>query len=109
MEQSFTRQQLYELVWKEPIQSLAPNFGLSDRGLAKLCERHAIPTPPRCYWAKRQAGHKVAKIPLIELDGARVKDTHAIAHFTAKVDAHPTQTRQPTQRQVSPFETWRTC
>jgi hypothetical protein len=54
--QPFTRQQLYELVWTEPVEKLAGKFGLSDRGLAKLCERHAIPTPPRGYWARKQAG-----------------------------------------------------
>ncbi len=87
--QSFTRKQLYELVWKEPIQILAPKFGLSDRGLAKLCERHSIPTPPRGYWAKKQAGHKVTKIPLIELEGARIKETHAIAQFAPAATKSP--------------------
>lgn len=56
------------------------------RGLATLCERHGIPTPLRGCWARKQAGHKVAKAPLIELEGAR--DTHVIAHFArAKPDA----------------------
>ena len=89
---SFTRKQLYELVWKEPIQVIAPKFGLSDRGLAKLCERHAIPTPPRGYWAKRQAGHKVPKAPLIELEGSRIKDTHTIARFAAVSPRNQTDT-----------------
>lgn len=69
--QTFSRRQLYDLVWKEPIQLLAPRFGLSDRGLGKLCERHSVPTPPRGYWAKKQAGHRVACAPLIELEGVR--------------------------------------
>lgn len=43
---------------------LCDEFGLSDRGLAKICERHAIPTPPRGYWAKREAGRKVRQTPL---------------------------------------------
>lgn len=79
--QSFTRQKLYELVWTAPVEKLAPRFGLSDRGLAKLCERHAIPTPPRGYWARKQAGQKVVKAPLIQLDGSRVRDDYAIARF----------------------------
>lgn len=79
--QSFTRQQLYELVWKEPVEKLAPKFGLSDRGLAKLCERHAIPTPPRGYWARKQAGQKVVKIPLIQLEGSSLRDDYAITRF----------------------------
>lgn len=43
-------------------------YGLSDRGLAKLCERNSIPVPPRGYWAKKAAGQKVKKAPLIVLD-----------------------------------------
>ena len=76
-----TRQSLYELVWKEPIQALAPRFGLSDRGLSKLCERYAIPTPPRGYWAKRHAGKKVIRAPLIQLEGSRMREDYPIAQF----------------------------
>lgn len=49
-----TRQQLYELVWAEPIRTVALRFGVSDVGLAKACRRAGIPTPPRGYWAKLQ-------------------------------------------------------
>jgi hypothetical protein len=27
-----TREKLYELIWSEPIQKVAPRFGMSDRG-----------------------------------------------------------------------------
>lgn len=47
---------------------VAKEYGLSDRGLAKLCERNGIPVPPRGYWAKKKAGYKVIKPPLIVLD-----------------------------------------
>ena len=33
-----TREAVYALVWSEPISKIAPRFGLSDRGLAKICE-----------------------------------------------------------------------
>ena len=59
-----TRQELYDLVWSKPMCRLCEDFGLSDRGLAKICERHAIPTPPRGYWAKREAGRRVRQTPL---------------------------------------------
>jgi hypothetical protein len=39
-------------------------YGLSDRGLAKLCTRHEIPVPPRGYWAKIAHGHKVPQTAL---------------------------------------------
>jgi hypothetical protein len=56
MSRSFTRNALYELVWSEPMQSLARSFSLSDRGLAKICAAANIPVPARGYWARKQAG-----------------------------------------------------
>jgi hypothetical protein len=50
--QSFTRQQLYELVWSRPVTKLAKTLGVSDVGLAKACRRADIPVPHRGYWAK---------------------------------------------------------
>jgi hypothetical protein len=63
---SFTRRQLYELVWKTPVDRLAKEFGLSGRGLGKVCERHGIPVPPRGYWAQEGAARRALKKPLIE-------------------------------------------
>ena len=56
-----TRQQLYDLAWAEPMKTVAPRFGISDVALAKTCRNHSIPIPPRGYWAKLQAGQRVAK------------------------------------------------
>jgi hypothetical protein len=61
---TITRDELYALVWTEPIQKLAPRYGLSDRGLGKLCARHDIPVPPRGWWARKAAGYKVRQAPL---------------------------------------------
>ncbi len=38
---------------------VAAEFQISDVGLAKICDRHRVPTPPRGYWAKVEAGQKV--------------------------------------------------
>ena len=51
-----TRRRLYELVWSKSVEKVAVDFGLSGRGLGKLCERHGIPVPPRGYWALKAAG-----------------------------------------------------
>lgn len=59
-----TRKELYDRVWNEPMQKLSKAFGLSDVGLAKTCKRYDVPTPPRGYWAKKQAGHRVRQTPL---------------------------------------------
>lgn len=70
-QRSLTRKQLYDLVWKKPAMQIAKEYGLSDRGLGKLCERQGIPTPPRGYWAKIESGQKIKKPPLLfsERDG----------------------------------------
>ncbi len=68
MSEALNRKALYDLVWSKPMTQVAHEYGLSDRGLAKLCERNSIPVPPRGYWAKKAAGQKVKKAPLIVLD-----------------------------------------
>lgn len=57
---------LYTLVWTVPMTKLALEFQLSDRGMAKFCQRERIPVPPRGYWAKLAAGHAVRQTPLPE-------------------------------------------
>ncbi len=59
-----TRERLYEEVWTAPMWTLATKYGLSDRGVARLCVREGIPVPPRGSWAKIQAGHAVPRPPL---------------------------------------------
>ncbi|MGE0006417.1 MAG: hypothetical protein AB7S92_12580 [Parvibaculaceae bacterium] len=53
-----TRQELYDLVWKEPLTHAAKRFGISDVALRKTCVKHNIPTPPLGYWAKVAHGKK---------------------------------------------------
>ena len=62
--QSFTREELYELVWQTPMVRLAKRFGLSDVGLRKICKKNDIPTPPLGYWAKLEHGKLVKKAQL---------------------------------------------
>ncbi len=56
MAQQMTRQQLYDLVWSEPLRTLAIRFKISDVAFAKACRRAGIPLPGLGYWAKRAAG-----------------------------------------------------
>ena len=48
---TLNREDLYALVWSEPMVKVARRFGISDVGLAKACRRHKIPLPGRAYWA----------------------------------------------------------
>lgn len=66
------REELYERVWREPISRIAPQYGISDVGLKKICRKLRIPTPPRGYWAKLQFGQKIKRIPLPKLKGGEL-------------------------------------
>ena len=58
------REELYRLVWTEPISKLAASFGVSGSYLARMCRELAVPTPPRGYWAQLTAGKNPKKEPL---------------------------------------------
>lgn len=40
---------------------LSRTLGMSDRGLAKVCDRMRIPAPGRGWWAKKEAGQQVKR------------------------------------------------
>ncbi len=65
---ALTREQLYDIVWSEPIRTVATRYGLSDRGLAKICVRLHVPVPGRGYWQQKAVGKKVRQPPLKALD-----------------------------------------
>lgn len=56
MGREITRQELYDLVWREPLRTLAKTLHISDVRLAKICRRANIPLPGLGYWAKRAYG-----------------------------------------------------
>lgn len=57
----YTREQLYDLVWSQPMLKVAKQHGISDVGMAKMCRKMNIPLPPRGYWAKLQSGQKLKR------------------------------------------------
>jgi len=57
----FTRQELYELVWKEPLSRLAKKYNISDNGLRKRCKKLNIPLPEVGYWQKLQYNKPVTR------------------------------------------------
>jgi len=79
---TLTRQELYEQVWSTPMRTLARTYGLSDVGLAKICERHDVPRPPQGHWSKLQFGKESPRIPLPPCDDARLEVVRLEAHFT---------------------------
>lgn len=65
---SLTREQLYDLIWSEPLQRLSQQIGISDVGIAKHCRNIGVPIPERGYWNKVHAGKKVTKAELSPRD-----------------------------------------
>lgn len=55
----FSRQEFYDLVWKESLLSLSKKYRISDVGLRKICIRMNIPLPKNGHWAKIYAGKSV--------------------------------------------------
>jgi AcrR family transcriptional regulator len=53
---SLSRPELFDLVWSAPLGAVAARLGMSANGVAKLCDRLAIPRPDRSYWTKAGRG-----------------------------------------------------
>jgi hypothetical protein len=64
MAEVLTRGELWELVWSEPVRTVASRFGLSDVTFKKYCVRAGVPVPERGHWTKLAAGKAVARAPL---------------------------------------------
>ncbi len=84
---SITRTELYARVWITPMRHLAKEFGFSDVGLAKLCKRHDIPTPPLGYWSKVKHGKRVSRpeLPVRSADADVIDLSHESRQETAEI------------------------
>src|SRR5262249_19558290 len=60
----YEREKLYQEVWTEPVRDVARRYGLSDVGLAKICQKLGVPVPGRGFWARKAAGETVKQEPL---------------------------------------------
>jgi hypothetical protein len=58
-----SRQELYDLVWSEPLRTIAPRFEVSGVGLRKICLRANIPLPPVGHWEKLRHGKRTKRQP----------------------------------------------
>ena len=59
-----SREQLYELVWREPMLRVGERFGVSSSYLARVCTELRVPRPPRGFWAQLEFGKAPAQEPL---------------------------------------------
>jgi hypothetical protein len=61
-----SREELYELVWSEPMIKVAEKFKVSSSYLARICSNLRVPRPERGYWAKLTVGKAPERPPLQE-------------------------------------------
>jgi len=61
----YTREELLNAVWSDPIRTLARKLDVTDVAIAKACRRAAIPTPDVGYWMKRRTAKspQIPKLP----------------------------------------------
>jgi AcrR family transcriptional regulator len=79
------------MVWRRPLVDLAPEFGLSANGLAKICDRLLIPHPPRGFWT-RSADRPFAHPPL---PPAPSVGSETIVISNGRASSRRVQTRKP--------------
>jgi hypothetical protein len=63
-----TREELYHLVWAEPMSKLAERFEVSGSYLARICTILDVPRPERGYWAKLAVGKAPERPTLPQAD-----------------------------------------
>lgn len=61
-----SRDELYRLVWSEPMTRIAERFGVSGSYLARVCTLLNVPRPERGYWSKLEVGKAPPQKPLPE-------------------------------------------
>ena len=62
--EEMSREELYELVWQTPMSKLGAQLATNGPGLAALCRKRQIPTPPLGYWQKKAVGRAPEMPPL---------------------------------------------
>lgn len=92
---TLSRRELFDLVWSTPVTKLASDFGMSDRGFSKLCTRHKVPTPPRGYWAKIEAGAEPKVPPFLELRDR----SFDVVEINSTIHALPVEVRETIEAQ----------
>jgi len=86
-----TREELYDLVWSQPMTKVCERFSVSSSYMARVCTLLNVPRPPRGYWAKLAVG----KAPAAEaLPGAQPGDQQSWNEKGGPLPASPP--RRPT-------------
>ncbi len=90
------RDELYDIVWSEPMMHAAKRFGVSGSYLARVCTMLNVPRPPQGYWAKLAVGKAQPPPPLPEAQpGDQLTWSRHMQWPTAQASASPPRTLVP--------------
>ena len=64
---TYSREELYDLVWSKPMTSISKEIEIPNYQLNKVCISHNIPVPKAGHWQKIAYGKKVEKPRLPDL------------------------------------------
>lgn len=64
MDRALSRQALYEMIWSEPLKSVAQRLGVPEKDLKKACVAGNIPLPVQHQWARAMARAPASRSPL---------------------------------------------
>jgi hypothetical protein len=87
--ETWNREELYAEVWERPQIKVAAKYGISAVMLGKVCRKLQIPLPGRGYWAKKEFGKPVERIPLPEANNLPVVRRLKEAPGPGAPDAQP--------------------
>lgn len=74
-----TRDDLYEKVWTKPMVEIAKEYEVSDKAIAKICDKLNVPVPGVGYWQKLEVGEKLERKRLPD-----IPPTHPTEHTIRK-------------------------
>jgi len=81
VDRPITREQLYKLVWAEPMLKVAKRFDVSASYMARVCKMLDVPRPPRGYWSMLNAGKIGRQPPLPQIQPGTPKEWSKGAHL----------------------------
>ena len=99
------REELYQLVWAEPMLQVAKRFGVSSSYLARICTRLNVPRPARGYWAKLAAGKMTRQEALPEAQPGDLPEWRRDGTLPRTVRILPKPPAAPPRKQREPSRT----
>ena len=95
-----TREELYKLIWKEPVTKVAEKMGVPAPILRKFCNRLNIPTPSSGYWSKLQFGKPVEIPPLPAFEDKEVPTLDSFQKPQKKKEREKVQKKTAMEKEI---------